>query len=199
MKNFWNERYGGDEYVYGTAPNEFLKEEIEDLDNGKALFIAEGEGRNAVLAAQLGWDVTALDYSKEAKKKAMQLAAERGVSINYIIDDVINFDFGFEQFDLIVLIYGHFPKELVSQLLPKIEKSLKPEGLFLAEVFSENQLGRSSGGPKSKDMLYTTPDFKNGLGSLEISYLRELDIHLDEGAHHTGDASVIRVIASKSC
>ena len=197
MKNFWNERYSNEEYVYGTAPNQFLKEEIEDLETGTALFIAEGEGRNAIFAAQLGWKVTAFDYAEEARKKALQFATQRGVTLNYETEDVAHFDFGRDQFDLIVLIYGHFPKERVSELLPKIERALKPNGLFLAEVFSENQLGRSSGGPKSPEMLYRLSDFRNGFSSMEFSHLKETDIDLEEGPHHTGMASVIRVIARK--
>src|SRR5680860_1842183 len=85
MDDFWNERYGIEEYVYGTEPNQFYKELLKKLSPGKILFPAEGEGRNAVFAAQNGWDVTAFDSSTEGKKKAEKLAAAKGVSVKYII------------------------------------------------------------------------------------------------------------------
>ena len=69
MKEFWNERYAAENYVYGTLPNTFFKYELSRLRPGKILLPAEGEGRNAVYAAEQGWDVYAFDYSHEAKRK----------------------------------------------------------------------------------------------------------------------------------
>ena len=70
MQDFWNKRYKQKEYAYGEQPNRFFKEQIQNLSPGKALFPAEGEGRNAVYAAQLGWEVEAFDISEEGKNKA---------------------------------------------------------------------------------------------------------------------------------
>ena len=77
----WDTRYGKDEYAYGTEPNQFLKEKLEDLEPGSILFPAEGEGRNAVYAAQLGWKVSAFDISEVGKQKALKLAGQKKVSI----------------------------------------------------------------------------------------------------------------------
>ena len=52
----WNERYGSDEYIYGTQPNVFLAENAKLL-TGPVLSLAEGEGRNAVFLASLGLEV----------------------------------------------------------------------------------------------------------------------------------------------
>ena len=54
--NKWNERYSKSAYAYGTEPNEYLKEQLEKLEVGKILFGAEGEGRNAVYLAGLGYE-----------------------------------------------------------------------------------------------------------------------------------------------
>lgn len=83
MKEFWDERYAVDEYVYGKEANLFLQSKLVGIEPGKALFPAEGEGRNAVFAATLGWDVTAFDISSSAKIKADKLAEEKDVSIDY--------------------------------------------------------------------------------------------------------------------
>jgi hypothetical protein len=61
----WNERYSKNEFAYGEAPNNYLKEQLEKLSAGAILFPAEGEGRNAVFAATLGWKVSAFDISIE--------------------------------------------------------------------------------------------------------------------------------------
>ncbi len=68
----WDERYSNEEYAYGEQPNNYLKEQLEKLNVGALLFPAEGEGRNAVFAAKLGWKVSAYDISMEGKKKAIQ-------------------------------------------------------------------------------------------------------------------------------
>ena len=58
----WNERYGSDEYIYGTQPNVFLAENAKLL-TGPVLSLAEGEGRNAVFLASLGLEVLGVDGS----------------------------------------------------------------------------------------------------------------------------------------
>jgi hypothetical protein len=59
----WNDRYSKEEFAFGVHPNDYLKEQLEKLPIGKILFPAEGEGRNAVFAAKLGWTVSAFDIS----------------------------------------------------------------------------------------------------------------------------------------
>ncbi|MFN3445417.1 MAG: SAM-dependent methyltransferase, partial [Bacteroidia bacterium] len=63
MKAFWDERYTNNEMVYGYKPNRFLEDQLEELPLGKILLPAEGEGRNAIFAAKLGWQVHAFDFS----------------------------------------------------------------------------------------------------------------------------------------
>ena len=75
-KDFWNSRYSKQEFAYGTQPNAFLKEQLEKIKSGTALFLGEGEGRNAVYAAKLSWQVDAVDFSSSAKIKALKLAEE---------------------------------------------------------------------------------------------------------------------------
>ncbi|MGW8316573.1 MAG: SAM-dependent methyltransferase, partial [Bacteroidales bacterium] len=63
MRDFWEARYATDEFVYGTSPNSFFSEAILRLPPGRILLPGEGEGRNAVFAARLGWQVDAVDQS----------------------------------------------------------------------------------------------------------------------------------------
>ncbi len=86
--NKWDERYASDEYAYGKQPNNYLKEQLEKLTVGTILFPAEGEGRNAVFAAKLSWEVFSFDISPEGKKKALQLAERNDVTIDYRIGEL---------------------------------------------------------------------------------------------------------------
>ncbi len=197
MKKFWDERYGGDDYVYGTEPNQWYKEQIAALKPGAALFIAEGEGRNAVHAANLGWRVTAFDYSQNGRRKALALARSSGVDIDYTVADAAVYAIPGNHFDLMVMIYTHFPADVREQLFPKMIAGLRPGGRIIAEVFSTRQFGRNSGGPKSPDLMYTTEQLRRYFGELQIERMEEAVIHLSEGPHHEGEADVIRMIAVK--
>eukprot|EP01006_Ploeotia_vitrea_P037652 TRINITY_DN66157_c5_g1_i1.p1 TRINITY_DN66157_c5_g1~~TRINITY_DN66157_c5_g1_i1.p1 ORF type:complete len:153 (-),score=23.29 TRINITY_DN66157_c5_g1_i1:98-556(-) len=132
----WDERYSAKEFAYGTEPNVFFASELGKLSQGRALFAAEGEGRNAVYAAQKGWTVDAFDMSVEGKKKAEQLAKEKNVSINdYQVVDVMSTTYGADTFDLVVFVYSHFPAEFKKEAFRKLSDSLKKGGTVVCEVF----------------------------------------------------------------
>ena len=76
-EQFWNERYAQKEYVYGKAPNAFFKSVIDQLKPGRLLVPGAGEGRDAVYAATLGWQVDAFDSSETGREKALSLAQEK--------------------------------------------------------------------------------------------------------------------------
>jgi SAM-dependent methyltransferase len=198
MKEMWDQRYSGEEYVYGTLPNLYFSEKIKALPPGKLLLPAEGEGRNAVFAAGLGWQVTAVDYSEEAKKKAMKLAENLSVNIGYIVDDLAGFDFGKEVYDAVALVYAHFTPEYRNRIHRRIVSCLKPGGMLILEAFNPDQLKNNSGGPKSIEMLYTIPMLEDDFKELTILQLEETSIDLDQGDYHQGNAAIIRLLARKS-
>lgn len=78
-KEEWDKRYSNTEYIFGKNVNQFLKSVLDSVspEGNSALFPAEGKGRNAVYAAQLGWKVDAFDISPEGKRKAELLAKEQ--------------------------------------------------------------------------------------------------------------------------
>jgi 2-polyprenyl-3-methyl-5-hydroxy-6-metoxy-1,4-benzoquinol methylase len=198
MHNQWDERYARQEYIYGTEPNSFLKEELAKLNPGKILFPAEGEGRNAVYAATLGWITDAFDQSIEGQKKALQLAIQKGVAVNYYIQSLADWHPEPEQYDCIALIFVHMPDGLRQKVHLSASKALKPGGTLILEAFTINQLSRTSGGPKTADLLFTykliESDFRN-LVSVEIS---EKQVMLEEGQLHQGLADVIQLAGRKS-
>lgn len=195
--NFWDDRYSTDEFVYGTEPNEFFKENIDKLPPGKLLLPGEGEGRNAVYAARLGWIVDATDQSKVAKLKAEKLANEFGVKINYSVCDIKDYIFKENYYDAAAVIFFHKPMEMRPEIHRKIVNSLKTNGVLIFEMFNKEQLGRDTGGPQNYDMLYSTEDIERDFSSLKSLFLENKMIYLDEGPKHSGEASVLRYVGIK--
>lgn len=197
MNNFWDERFGKEEYAYGTEPNQFFKIQIEKLKPGKILFPAEGEGRNAVFAATLGWNVTAFDPSIEGKSKADQLARKNNVSIQYFIDNYELVDFPLESYDCIVLVFAHMNPAKREEYHKKLMSFLKPGGVLILEGFSKNQIKKNTGGPRDIGMLFSEQELKSDFSSFSKIEITETDAVLNEGPFHQGTASVIRVLGVK--
>lgn len=197
MNTFWDERFSVDEYVYGTEPNLFYKEQLQNLKPGKILFPAEGEGRNVVYAAEKDWDVVAFDSSIEGKKKAEKLAAEKGVKIEYHITNYENVHFKSESFDSIVLIFAHMHPLKRTDYHQKLLSYLKPGGTIILEGFSKKQINNNTGGPPNIDMLFSKEELQKDFISLSELDISETDVKLNEGPFHQGTASVIRVVGKK--
>jgi len=196
-KKFWNERYSEAHYVYGKEPNQFFKQEIENITPGKMLLPGEGEGRNAVFAALKGWKVKAYDFSEQAKAKAMKMAKENKVEINYVVSSVEEVIYKQNEYDLAALIFVHFPSVVREKTHRAIVKALKPGGIILVEAFNKKQIKNDSGGPKEINSLYSIEDFENDFNGLYIEILSEHHIDLEEGSNHKGPADVIRFRAVK--
>lgn len=201
--DFWDERYSVGEYVYGEHPNSYLKEQLETLPVGNILFVGEGEGRNAVYAAQLGWKVAAFDLSLEGKKKAERLARKHNVDIDYMVGELHEIDYQKKQFDVIAIIFTHFHLKYRAAIHAELANHLRNEGTFIMEVFSKKQIdyqvkGDRGGGPKNIDVLYSLEDIQSDFKNFKIIELIEIEKYLKEGDHHDGLSSVIRFVGVKN-
>lgn len=202
MKEFWDERYGAEEWAYGKEPNVFLKEILTETKTGKALFPAEGEGRNAVYAASMGWEVSAFDQSVSGRKKALELAVEKNVRIDYQVGDLEEMEYPENYFDLLVLIFVHFPPNLRTKYHKHLLKYVKPGGKIILEGFSKEHLEFSSknpkaGGPPNIDMLFSVEEMREDFTDTKIELLEEKIVDMKEGLYHVGKSSVIRLVATK--
>ncbi len=203
MKDFWNDRYSQAEFAYGIKPNLFLAEQLSELKPGKILFPAEGEGRNAVFAAKMGWQVSAFDQSEEGKKKADNLAQTNGVAIDYQVGECKTIAYEPNRFDAIALIYAHFPAEMKSKCHQQLDIYLKKGGIVIFEAFSKNHLSYNAvnpkvGGPKDIAMLFSTEELKADFSNYELTELAETEVSLQEGLFHNGIGSVIRLVGRKN-
>ncbi|HPR27065.1 class I SAM-dependent methyltransferase [Lentimicrobium sp.] len=198
MKQHWDERYASEEYIYGTEPNRWFAGHLRILKAGRLLLPAEGEGRNAAFAAAMGWEVHAFDQSREGQRKALKLAAQKGVNIRYTIDSLEEMADVEGQFDAIALIFVHIHEEHRAAVHRRLASMLRPRGMLILEAFSRKQLNYTTGGPRSEAMLYTAAMLKGDFSGLELSFCEEARIHLDEGPLHLGDAEVVRLLAIKT-
>lgn len=198
----WNDRYSSEEFAYGTAPNNYLKEQLQKLKPGAILFPAEGEGRNAVFAAQLGWKVSAFDISAEGKNKALKLAEANNVGIDYQVGELETLNYQPEQFDVIALIYAHFPAEIKSSIHKTLKVYLRKGGVIIFEAFSKKHLeylaiNDKVGGPKDIESLFSIEEIQSDFTDYQIIQLEEKEIELNEGLFHNGKGSVIRFVGTK--
>ena len=196
-KQFWDDRYSSGNYIYGTQPNRFFKEKIDQLEPGRLLLPAEGEGRNAIYAAREGWQVDAFDISEKGRKKALELAKRNHVTINYSISKYDDYEIKKDFYDGIALVYAHLHKSRRRGVHHKLVAGLKPGGHLILEAFSKEQLGNNSGGPKDLEMLYDLDDLLEDFVELKIKHADEIELELEEGKHHEGTANIIRLLAQK--
>lgn len=202
MKSFWNQRYASEEYAYGKQPNEFFKRELDRLEVGKLFLAAEGEGRNAVYAAQQGWEVVCYDFSEEAQKKALQLAKENNVKIDYRLGSLEDINFNQAEFDAVGIVFVQFPEAIRRQNFHKISSFLKPGGTMILEAFSKSHLEDQKenpkvGGPKNSIQLYEIDAIKKDFNDFEVEIATEERTDLNEGIYHKGRSSVVQFVGKK--
>ncbi len=198
----WDERYSGEAFAYGEEPNNFLREQLSKLPIGNILFPAEGEGRNAVFAAKIGWSSYAFDISMEGKNKALQLAQKNNVTIHYTVGALESLSFAPEQFDAMAFIFAHFPADVKLQYHQTLDKYLKVGGTVIFEAFSKKHLdyvtaNPNVGGPKDMGSLFSLDEIKEDFSNYEFLELEEKEIELSEGLYHNGTGAVIRFVAQK--
>ena len=196
--DFWDARYEGETYAYGTEPNAYFRQRLDALPPGRLLLLAEGEGRNAVYAAQRGWEVTAVDFSDEGRAKAQRLAVAQGVHLNYQVGDLTTLAWlrpG--RYDAIGLIYAHLAPADRQAVHAAAAASLAPGGHLVLEAFSLRQLGLPSGGPRTAEMLYQPALLAADFAGLALLENYELGVVLHEGSFHAGPANVVRLLATR--
>jgi 2-polyprenyl-3-methyl-5-hydroxy-6-metoxy-1,4-benzoquinol methylase len=196
MKEFWNERYASHTVAYGMEPNRFFKHFINNNKPGSILLPAEGEGRNAVYAASKGWEVDAFDFSEVARDKALRLAEEKCVHINYELSDIRKYK-AVKQYDAVGLFYVHLPERVRIQFHKEVCKSLKSSGILVLEAFAKEQINNNSGGPKDISVLYDAPAICEDFQHLYLLFCGQKEILLSEGEFHNGHASVLRFAGQK--
>lgn len=193
----WNERFSTPEYVYGTEPNDFLASVAGRIPPGRVLSIADGEGRNGVFLASLGYDVTSADSSPVGLAKAQRLAESRGVHITTVLADLADYAIAQESWEGIVSIFCHLQPPIRKRVHEQVVRALVPGGLFVLESYSVEQLRHGTGGPQSAELLLTLDAVRRELAGLELLHAVEIERDIHEGRLHHGKSAVVQVVARK--
>jgi len=193
----WDAEYQQEDFVFGTAPNDFLAEAYDFFPKGKILSIGEGEGRNAVFLARMGYDVTGLDAVSSGFAKGQKLAESHNVSVHWQLADLNDFLWEPSRWDGILSIFCHLPSELRKRVHTQAAQALRPNGVFMLEAYAPEQIRYGTGGPKSLDMLPDLTTLLADFPTLKVLHARTLERGVVEGHRHTGLAMVNQVILRK--
>ena len=198
MENIWNERFNSEEYYYGEEPNVFIQQQAFRIEpRQKVIAFAEGEGRNAVFLAKRNLEVTAIDYAESGLQKAKKLAQKHGVDIHTQKIDLMVEDVASEEYDAAIMVFGHFHKNAQTMVLNKMKKSIKPKGILMLEVFSNEQLKYGTGGPPELEMLYEPKDILAWCEGHEVIHFFYGEQERVAGKVHNGLAHVIQLVLRK--
>ena len=149
MENFWDKRYAGAEYLFGTQPAAgLIALEAHLVAGGKTLIVADGEGRNSVYLASRGYDVRATDYSQVAQKKAKALAKGAGVDVDFVLSDIYDTEWSDEAYDNVVAIFIQFvPPERMEEVFTALSRATRAGGTLLIHGYTPEQVALGTGGP----------------------------------------------------
>jgi len=197
--SFWDERYQGEAYLFGEAPNAFLAAQAHRLRPGmSALAVADGEGRNGVWLAEQGLDVLSVDSSPVAQAKAARLAEARGTTLRLEEADLASWAWPEGQFDVVAAIFIQFAgPDLRDQIFAGLKRALKPGGLLLLEGYRPEQIAYGTGGPRVPENLYTEAMLRAAFSDFEILELSAYDAVIKEGAGHSGQSALIDLVARR--
>jgi 2-polyprenyl-3-methyl-5-hydroxy-6-metoxy-1,4-benzoquinol methylase len=197
QRKYWDEVYRPSDYVYGTEPSAFLRQQAFRLKPGMtALLVGDGEGRNGVWLARQGLNVVSADLSRNAQTKAVRLARQHGVRMTLECCNILERRWQRGQFDFVAAIYLHLPHLERGMLHNHMADSLKEGGWLLLEAFHLRQAKRS-GQAEDAGLLYSEEILRQDFKGLEIQELAVDVVTLNEGTRHQGAADVLRLVARK--
>jgi SAM-dependent methyltransferase len=194
----WNERFSTESYLFGERPNAYLAEKTPLLCKGRALCIADGEGRNSVWLASQGFEVDAFDFSAVAMAKAEKLAAKHAVNVHFKCSDWESFDWKPNYYDTIAGIFFQFadpsPRR---ELFEKLHTSLKAGGTLIIQGYGKEQLNFKTGGPSVLENLYDEQLLLTSFPGYKVIDIRTYTQEVDEGAGHSGMSALVGFVGQK--
>ena len=188
---FWDARFSEPDYAYGAFVNDFLRTVCQRPATSDVLSLCEGEGRNAVYLAKLGYRVTAVDFSEVGLQKARDLAARHGVSITTIHADLADFDLGRDCWDMVISIFAQPPSAIRQHIYLQLHRSLRKGGSFVLESKVTPRATAADRYPGAAILL-------GEIAPLSAAIAREQERRLSEGRHHDGIQRTVQILATNS-
>ncbi|MFD2211538.1 class I SAM-dependent methyltransferase [Virgibacillus halophilus] len=197
-KEHWDNSFSDADYVYGETANVFIQDKSELIPNNATIgCFAEGEGRNAVYLAKLGYHVTAFDQSAVGLEKTKALAAKNQVDVQTAQFDLTREKVPKNQFDAAIMVFGHVSRQDQPFFIRNILDAVKPDGYVIFEVYSEDQLDYGTGGPSVKEMLYDPKDILQWIEDHKCLHFYYGEAYRQEGKKHSGACHLIQVVIKK--
>jgi Methyltransferase domain len=195
----WDARFAGEDYLFGTAPADFIPRRLGLISPGSRLLsVAEGEGRNAVALAEAGHDVVGFEASPVALDKARRLAAAKGVAPDLRQASVQDWDWAPEAFDVGLGIFIQFAgPALRAEIHRGLARTIKPGGLVMLHGYAPRQIGFATGGPRALENLYTLEALSADFPGWRIVVAADYDAEIHEGRGHDGISALIDFVAEK--
>ena len=195
----WDERYSIDEYLFGTEPAAFVVAHAHLVEPGwRVLAVADGEGRNSVHLAERGVDVIAMDASPVGVAKAERLAAQRGVTVDFRVADIMTWDWTPDAYDAVVAIFIQFlTPDQRATVFEGMQRTLRPGGRLLLHGYRPEQVALGTGGPGNPAHMYTEELLLDAFGGMQIDRLESYDATIVEGTGHVGRSALIDLIATR--
>jgi tellurite methyltransferase len=179
----WDRTFRNRAFVFGEDPVTFVKQSIPSVRKGRALVLAMEEGRNAVYLAQNGFDVTGIDFSDEAIRKAKLLAKKHRVKLHVVNADLNTYNIEPESYDLIVAVEFYR-----SRLIGEIRRGLKHGGTVLWESHTAEQAHNVSDRTIRLDHLLQPGELHKGFSDYNILVSNE---------NNDGKSAIARILARR--
>jgi len=136
--------YSKQKSYFGESPSDGLVDMLKkyDVNIGNALDIGAGEGRNSIYLAQIGFNVTSIEPTKDGANKIIDKSNKLNLNINVLNCDYLK-DNSTEKYDFIIAgtSLDHMEKTYLDKAIEKIKESLNLGGLVYIVVFTKEDPG----------------------------------------------------------
>jgi cyclopropane fatty-acyl-phospholipid synthase-like methyltransferase len=139
----------------GVSPAELL-DFIATHAPGRALDMGCGTGTNVITLAKHGWQVTGVDFTAGAIRRARQKVKQSQVKVDLRLDDVTRLKGISDKFDLILDMgcFHSLPAGKRRVYISKIEQLLADKGTFLLYTFINSGLDGVGPGVEEEDLQF---------------------------------------------
>lgn len=119
------DKYYQTENLFGEPYPELINFYSGIEKKGKLLDLGCGQGRNAIALSKMGFEVTAIDYSKVGVEQLNKTAKKDNLKLNGIVKDIYQYS-NYDEFDFVLLDsmfhFGKREKDKEIKLLKRIIK-----------------------------------------------------------------------------
>ncbi|GAA1010512.1 hypothetical protein Aple_029040 [Acrocarpospora pleiomorpha] len=192
----WDEMYRSRDQIFSGNPNDVLVTETDDLPPGQALDVGCGEGADTLWLARRGWQVTAVDISEVALRRASAAAIDVKGRVAWARADLTTTPPPAGAFDLVSIQYFPLLRGPGHATLRGLLDAVAPGGTLLFATHALADLApRPEEGFDPAD-YYQPDDIAQLLGpawNILINETRPRAAPPPAGTHHTHDA-VLRAL-----